>query len=129
MGCTDAEVQKGEAKPPWRERKEAYIARVKGEPASTKLVSAADKLHNARSTLADYRLLGEEVWQRFKGGRDGTLWYYREVVIALGDGEQTEGLGRLTGELGRVVAELDRIAGVTWASRSGASISKSGSSI
>ena len=75
-GCTDADTY---PKPPWRDRKEKYIARLKKENADTRLVSAADKLNNIRSILADYRAIGESVWSRFNGGRDGTLWYYRTL--------------------------------------------------
>ena len=45
-----------------------------------RLVSAADKLANTRSVLADLRVLGDELGSRFKGGKDGTLWYYRSLV-------------------------------------------------
>ena len=69
-------------KPPWRARKEAYIAKIATKSASTRLVSTSDKLHNARAILADYRVVGEDVWKRFTGGRDGTLWYYRSLVDA-----------------------------------------------
>jgi (p)ppGpp synthase/HD superfamily hydrolase len=75
-GCTDAYVI---PKPPWRERKESYIRRLKKEPADTRLVSAADKLNNIRSIISDYRAIGESVWSRFSGGREGTLWYYRTL--------------------------------------------------
>lgn len=75
-GCTDAyEIPK----PPWKERKVNYINRLKKEDAGTRLVSAADKLNNVRSILSDYRALGESVWSRFNGGREGTLWYYRTL--------------------------------------------------
>jgi GTP pyrophosphokinase len=67
------------------------------------LVSAADKLHNARSIAADYRVLGEELWSRFKGGREGTLWYYR----TLADQFSTLAPSRLSQELSRTVAELE----------------------
>ena len=75
-GCTDADTY---PKPPWRERKEKYIRRLKTADAATRLVSAADKLNNVRSILSDYRAIGESVWSRFNGGRDGTLWYYRTL--------------------------------------------------
>ena len=75
-GCTDADT---DPKPPWRERKEKYIRRLKTADAGTRLVSAADKLNNVRSILSDYRAIGESVWSRFNGGRDGTLWYYRTL--------------------------------------------------
>src|SRR6202045_4204500 len=76
-GCTDAERY---PKPPWRKRKEAYIRRLRSADADTRLVSAADKLNNVRSILTDYRAVGESVWARFKGGREGTLWYYRALL-------------------------------------------------
>ena len=75
-GCTDADT---DPKPPWRQRKENYIRHLRKADADTRLVSAADKLNNVRSILADYREIGETVWSRFKGGRDGTLWYYRTL--------------------------------------------------
>jgi (p)ppGpp synthase/HD superfamily hydrolase len=75
-GCTDADTY---PKPPWRERKENYIARLREEDADTRLVSAADKLNNVRSILSDYREIGESVWSRFNGKREGTLWYYRTL--------------------------------------------------
>jgi len=75
-GCTDAyEVPK----PLWRERKESYIQRLKSESPDTRLVSVADKLNNIRSIISDYRAIGESVWSRFNGKRDGTLWYYRTL--------------------------------------------------
>jgi (p)ppGpp synthase/HD superfamily hydrolase len=75
-GCTDSY---GTPKPPWRERKEGYIKHLKTADAATRLVSAADKLNNIRSILADYRQLGDAIWGRFNGGREGTLWYYRAL--------------------------------------------------
>lgn len=57
-GCTDAEVI---PKPPWKQRKEAYIAHIKDAPPSVRLVSACDKLHNARAILSDYHQIGEPV--------------------------------------------------------------------
>jgi (p)ppGpp synthase/HD superfamily hydrolase len=93
-------------KPPWRERKERYVARIAHEPESVRLVSAADKLHNARSILADLRSVGDELWQRFNGGRDGTLWYYRALVEAF----ETAGSNPVVEELDRVVAEMERLS-------------------
>jgi (p)ppGpp synthase/HD superfamily hydrolase len=76
-GCTDSYVT---PKPPWRERKDSYIRHLKNASTETRLVSAADKLNNIRSILADYRQLGENIWARFNGGREGTLWYYRALL-------------------------------------------------
>ena len=75
-GCTDAYQL---PKAPWHDRKVSYINRLKKEDTETRLVSAADKLNNVRSILSDYRTIGESVWSRFNGGRDGTLWYYRTL--------------------------------------------------
>jgi (p)ppGpp synthase/HD superfamily hydrolase len=68
-------------KPPWRERKEAYLHRLESADPSVLRVSMADKLHNLRCMKRDYTLLGEDVWKRFKGGKEGTLWYYQELSL------------------------------------------------
>lgn len=93
-------------KPPWRERKKEHLAKIRHASPSVRLVCAADKLHNARSILADYRTIGERLWQRFSGGKEGTLWYYRDMAKAL----KGPGSGRLVKELSRVVAKIERLA-------------------
>jgi GTP pyrophosphokinase len=103
-GCTESDIT---PKPPWRQRKEAYIAHIPNASVSVRLVSAADKLHNARSILKDYRLLGDGVWERFQGGKNGTLWYYRSIVDAFHTVESTP----LVDELERVVSELEGLVG------------------
>jgi (p)ppGpp synthase/HD superfamily hydrolase len=102
-GCTDATTI---PKPPWRARKEAYIVHLRQAPAAERLVSAADKLHNTRTILAAYRDMGEAVWERFNGGREGTLWYYRALVEAF----RTAGPTPLVDELDRVVSKIERLA-------------------
>jgi GTP pyrophosphokinase len=101
--CSDTDVV---PKPPWRARKEKYIAHVRTASGSVRLVSASDKLHNARSLLGDYREHGEELWSRFNGGKEGTLWYYRSLVDAFA----AHGMNRLVAELHRVVSELEELA-------------------
>lgn len=101
-GCTDAYVI---PKPPWRERKENYIRRLKKEPADTRLVSAADKLNNIRSIISDYRAIGESVWSRFSGGREGTLWYYRTLRDVFLERKPN----RITIDLDLAVRELDSL--------------------
>lgn len=66
-------------KPPWRVRKQAYLAHLEHANQDVLLVSLADKVHNARSILEDLRRDGELVWERFTGGKQGTLWYYRQL--------------------------------------------------
>jgi (p)ppGpp synthase/HD superfamily hydrolase len=101
-GCTDAY---NDPKPPWLEHKRAYIARVGKESADVRLVSAADNLSNARETLFELRVHGEGVFERFAGKKEGTLWYYREMVTAL----RAAGNNPLVDELDRVVSELEAI--------------------
>ena len=103
-GCTDSQTI---PRPPWKNRKQVYIKRLSEATASGRLVCAADKLHNARSILSDYRNVGEEIWQRFEGRKEGTLWYYRSVVDTL----IRSGRTRLVDELERVVSEIERLAG------------------
>ena len=100
-GCTDSFT---DPKPPWLERKQNYLERLKREDDETRLVSACDKLHNVRTVLSDYREQGESVWQRFAGKREGTLWYYR----ALSD-EFSRKPNRVTRELETVVKELGKV--------------------
>ncbi len=102
-GCTDSYET---PKPPWRERKESYIRRLKKENAETRLVSAADKLNNIRSILSDYRAIGESVWSRFNGGREGTLWYYR----TLRDEFLRRPANRITREFDLAVKELESLS-------------------
>ena len=100
-GCTDAWTT---PKPPWLERKRAYLEHLGTAPASVRLVAAADKLHNARSVLADYLEIGEALWPRFSSGRDHQLWYYR----ALADTFSRVGPVALARSLERVVSELEQ---------------------
>jgi len=102
-GCTDSDET---PKPPWRQRKQAYIDRISTASGSVRLVSAADKLYNVRSILKDYRQLGDCVWERFKGGKDGSLWYYRSLVEAFRQAELTP----IVEELGRTVLELEQFS-------------------
>ena len=101
-GCTDTDTT---PKPPWAERKKAYIARISSTLPSVRLVSAADKLHNIRSILKDYRTQGDVVWDLFKGGKQGTLWYYRSLVATFHEADSTP----IVIELDRLVTELERL--------------------
>ena len=101
-GCTDTDL---DPKPPWRQRKENYIAHLRTADADTRLVSAADKLHNVRSIVATYREIGDRVWERFHGKRDGTLWYYRTLL----DEFQRKKSSPLIRELERAVIELEAV--------------------
>jgi (p)ppGpp synthase/HD superfamily hydrolase len=101
-GCTDTYET---PKPPWLERKRAYVEHLKESDSSTRLVSASDKLHNTRAILAELRRHGPKVFERFSGKKDGTLWYYRTLVTALREhGDHAD----LIEELDRVVTEIEK---------------------
>jgi (p)ppGpp synthase/HD superfamily hydrolase len=93
-------------KPPWLERKQGYLEHLKEASKAALIISIADKLHNARSMLADYRVLGDELWKRFNGTRDDELWYYGELVKAF----QERLSHPLVQEFSRTIAELKRLA-------------------
>ena len=101
--CTDTMLS---PKPAWRTRKAGYIARIPKLSNSARLVSIADKLQNARSLLRDLRESGEAVWPRFKGGKDGTLWYQRCLVQAFRTAGAA-GASPLVDELDRVVTRIE----------------------
>ncbi len=94
-GCSDADTF---LKPPWKARKLSYLDGMVEKHHDTLVVSLADKIHNARAILHDLEIHGEAVWARFRGGRDGSLWYYSELV------EKFETL--LPGHFSRQFAEI-----------------------
>ncbi|MGM0576001.1 MAG: HD domain-containing protein [Myxococcota bacterium] len=102
--CSDSH---GEPRPPWRERKEHYLRHLREEvPQDALLVSMADKLHNARSILLDFRRHGDGLWSRFTADRDGVLWYYRSLVETYADRVRSP----LLDELERTLSEIERLA-------------------
>ena len=103
-GCTDTDEV---PKPPWRARKEAYVAHLKDSDTSTRLVSAADKLHNTRAILADLRRHGPKVFERFSGKKEGTLWYYRALVAAF---RRHRDHADLIDELDLVVTQVEKLS-------------------
>lgn len=94
-------------KPPWRERKEAYINHVREMSDQAALVSAADKLHNVRSILKDWQAIGEKIWDIFSASKEETLWYYRKLAVAFYERNPTSPIFL---ELKRAVRELETIA-------------------
>jgi (p)ppGpp synthase/HD superfamily hydrolase len=74
--CTDSWT---EPKPEWRSRKEAYLSKLPHKPVQSLLVSLADKVDNAEAILHDYRTIGDDLWSRFTGSREGTIWYYKTL--------------------------------------------------
>jgi len=105
--CRLSDSLRARNKAPWEQRKRQYLRNLASEPAELKLISAADKLHNAQSILRDHALLGEGIWDRFSATREQTLWYYRCVLRALGQAWQHP----LLEELEQVVRTLHDRAG------------------
>ena len=103
-GCTDTDQT---PKPPWLARKKVYIAHLQRAPISTLIVSAADKLHNLRAIVMDYRIEGDKLWRRFNGGKEGTLWYYAALLEAFPGGRR---LAPLLAELDRTLTALEALA-------------------
>jgi len=79
-GCTDGVPDELGRKPPWRQRKEAYLRHLETADPDILLVSGADKLHNARSIVSDIRAIGETVFDRFSATEEETKWYYRSLA-------------------------------------------------
>ena len=104
QSCSDTEVT---PKPPWRERKEAYLEHLETATASALLVSCADKLHNARAVVSDLRLIGDRLWSRFNASKDESLWYYRALAEVFRRRAAPE---MLVGELERTVQDMIRLA-------------------
>lgn len=100
---------RGGPKPPWKERKIAYLEHARKSDPSLLRVTIADKIDNSRAILADYKRIGDRVWKKFNAGKDEQLWYYRACFNAY----QKAGCeGPLMDELGRLVDEMEKLAGV-----------------
>ena len=103
-GCSDSYTQ---PKPPWKQRKAAYLARLRQASPDIVRVSLADKLHNARSIHSDLQRHGKSTWRRFNGGREGTLWYYRSLVEIYEECSASPNVA----ELRRVVQAIEAFGG------------------
>lgn len=106
-GCSDSFGEESGRKEAWETRKASYVARLWNEPEGTLLVSAADKLYNSRAILEDYRVIGPEVWKRFKRGHKQQLGYFESLIEVYG--KRCQGW-RIIEELKRTVAALTQIS-------------------
>ena len=103
VDCTDSFTQ---PKLPWRERKERYVAHLDHAHPDSLLVSACDKLHNARAIVRDVGHLGPVTWQRFRASPAETLWYYSAVLEAFSRRWET-GTARMV--LEELAVEIERM--------------------
>jgi (p)ppGpp synthase/HD superfamily hydrolase len=108
-GLSDSFAENADDKASWEERKSSYIERLANEPLDVQLISAADKLYNARAILSDHRDIGALVWERFKRGRDEQMWYYQELLRVF----KAQPGNRIVEEFERVVSQLDEETGPT----------------
>jgi len=109
VACTDTPADyTGGPKPPWRDRKVAYLDHIRSAGPEGSIVSLADKLDNARAIVADCRQVGDMLWSRFSAGKDEQLWYYRELVSSF---QQAGVRSPMLDELEGLVNELSRLAG------------------
>ena len=105
-GLSDTFVEDPSQKEDWDHRKTSYLGRLPRETLQTQLISAADKLYNARTILDEYRAIGPRVWDRFHRSRDLQLWYFNELLKVF----KSAGTNRIIEELDRVVADLVSIS-------------------
>jgi (p)ppGpp synthase/HD superfamily hydrolase len=105
--CSDSD---GEENAPWRGRKERYVAALRDERSpSVHRVSVADKVHNLRCIVRDYRQNREHLWNIFSPGAQNAkaqLWYYRSLVLAYKAAARE---GPLYDDLARLVRDLERL--------------------
>ncbi len=107
-GCTDDFT--GHGRVGWCERKTKYIEHLREETdEETRIVSLADKVHNARTILLDLIEYGDAVFTRFRGRKEGTMWYYRTLVDAFRYAESKRPIRRFTHGHERLLRELDRL--------------------
>jgi (p)ppGpp synthase/HD superfamily hydrolase len=102
-GLTDGIPDDHGVKPPWRERKELYVAHLENADFDVVLVSASDKLHNAMAIADDHSIIGEAVFERFSQPKCSTVRYYKELarVISSRLGSDHRLVGKLDATLAR----------------------------
>ena len=111
LDCSDAAPEPGHEKAPWKKRKLEYVESIRSAgPNDARLVEACDKLANLRDIVEDVSVEGDAVFDRFNGGKTGTLEYYatlKEVLVSQVD------VPALKAEYERLLGELIRLANVT----------------
>lgn len=100
-GCSDSLTI---PKPPWKQRKDAFINSLPSASPSIILVSNCDKIYNLGTILDDFRVNGEHLWERFMGEKEGTLWYYRTLTAFY----MEQGSARPAEKLQRILLSLEQ---------------------
>ena len=115
-GLSDTLAEDHDKKEGWEERKNAYLARLGTEPEDVLVISAADKLYNAKAILDDLKVIGPAVWDRFKRGPKKQLWYFHALLEIF----QARLKSRMVGELKHVVDEISFLVASEWPGEQGA---------
>ncbi len=97
----------GAVERPWQQRKAEKLEYLRAGGPDVAALKAADTLHNARSVAADLHADGPQVWRRFKGSSDQTLWYYHEVLAGV---RHWLGDHPLVAELEAAIADVSLLA-------------------
>lgn len=90
----------------WRARKEKYLANLSNDSKEALLVATADKIHNMRSALDEYRIHGDSVWEKFKRNADNLIWFYTEAAKVINEHLDHP----LVEEMNRLLLELQATA-------------------
>jgi (p)ppGpp synthase/HD superfamily hydrolase len=116
LACSDC---RGWPKPKWKIRKQFFLGSIPAMTPGMVLVSLSDKIHNAQTAWSDYQRDGNTIWVHYKGGHEGTVWYYRALVSAFEarlslpawgknlSGARLKTLQAMLGELDRLVQNLE----------------------
>ena len=115
-GLSDTLAEDHDKKEGWETRKTAYLARLRTEPEDVLVISAADKLYNAKAILDDLKEIGPAVWVRFKRGPKEQLWYFHSLLEVF----RPRLKSRMVGELKRVVDEISYLVATEWPGEQGA---------
>jgi GTP pyrophosphokinase len=113
--CSDSDPRGGMKRNSenWLRRKEDYVGHLAAKSPDVLLVSLADKIHNASAILADLRVHKGRLWSRFRGGKKGTLWYYRSLCHAYRSSSANRLYPALVDEFDRLVTEVEEMAAPT----------------
>lgn len=76
-GCSENKSLK------WRARKTECINSLKNASIEVCIVTCADKLHNLRTVISEYEVIGDTIWERFHGGLPEQAWYYKNILESL----------------------------------------------
>lgn len=90
----------------WRIRKEKYLENLENDSEEALLVATADKIHNMRSAIDEYRIYGTDIWVKFKRDAENMVWFYTKAASII----SARLVHPLVDEMNRVLLELKEVA-------------------